>query len=89
MNTGTKASMTPGLTSMQSRAPAVLEHEDEQPVGGAGREQVEDDRLDRDHDRVERHEQQQEREAEHEDEHQRHAVLVEPDDVEGVGGVAR
>ena len=46
----------------QALAPAPLEDGDEHAVGGADREQVEDDRLDRDHDRAERDEQQQERE---------------------------
>ena len=51
--------------------PAVLEDEHEDPVRGRDREQVEDDRLRRDHDRAEREEQEQEREPEHEGEHER------------------
>ena len=54
---------------------AVLEDEHQQPVGGADREQVEQHRLDRDHDRPERHEQQQEAEREHEREHERRVAL--------------
>src|SRR3954468_6004996 len=50
---------------------AVLEDEHEQAVGGPDREQVEDDRLDRDHDRVEGDQHEQERESEHEGEDQR------------------
>ena len=50
--------------------PAVLEDEDEDPVGRRDREQVEDDRLRRDHERAEREEQEEKREAEHEGEHE-------------------
>ena len=42
-------------------ADPVLEDEDQHAVGGADRQDVEDDRLDRDHDRPEREEQEQER----------------------------
>ena len=44
---------------------------DEHAVRGADGEQVEHDRLRRDHDRAERDQQQQEREGEHEAEHER------------------
>ena len=60
MKTGTNASIGPGLKPEQVRAVAVLEHEDEQAERGAGREQVEQDRLDRDDDRAEGDEQQDE-----------------------------
>ena len=50
---------------------SVLEDEHEDAVGRADRQQVEDDRLDRHHDRAERDQQQDEREAEHEQEHDR------------------
>ena len=53
----------------------MLEDQDEQPIGGAHRQQVEHDRLDRDDQRAEGHQQQQEREPEHEREHARHAGL--------------
>ena len=55
----------------QRLAVAVLEDEHQHAVGGADREQVEDDRLDRDHDRAERDQHQQEREPEDEGEDQR------------------
>ena len=54
---------------------AVLEDEHQQAVRGADREQVEEDRLDRDHDRAERDQQQQEAEREHEGEHERRVAL--------------
>ena len=63
-----------GLEAEQLLAPAVLEHQDQHAVGSADGEQVEDDRLDRDHDRAERDQHQQERQPEHEGEHQRHPV---------------
>ena len=50
---------------------AVLEDEDEDPVGGSDREQVQEHRLRRDHDRSERHQHQQEREDQDEAEHER------------------
>ena len=46
----------------QVLAPAPLEHRHQHPVGGRDREQVQDDRLHRDHDRAERDQQQHERE---------------------------
>ena len=71
-----------GLEPEQLGAVAVLEDEHEQAEGRAGREQVEQDRLDRDDDRAEGDEQEQEREAEDEGDDLRHAVRVEVDDVE-------
>ena len=69
MKSGTQLSMTPlGVMPERPGEPAVLEHQDQHAVGRGRREQVQDDRLDRDDDRVERHEHQQERQAEHEDE---------------------
>ncbi len=52
---------------------AVLEDPDEHAIGGPDGEQVEDDRLDRNHDRAEGQEQQQECESEYEREHDRRA----------------
>ena len=59
----------------QVRAPAPLEDGHQQAVGRGHRQQVHQDRLDRDHDRAERDEQQHEREAEHEDEDERRRRL--------------
>ena len=67
---------------------AVLEDEHEDAVGGADRQQVEDDRLDRHHDRAERDQQQDEREAEHEREHERRARRHGVDEVLRAGGHA-
>ena len=89
MKTGTNDSIGPGLNPSCSCEPAVLEDEHEQPERGARREQVQQDRLDRDDDRAEGDEQQHERQAS-----ARTAITsgmpvgVEVDDVEGVGGVA-
>ena len=55
-----------GADAEQTLAEAVLEDEHEHAVGGGDREQVEQDRLDRDHDRAERDQHQQEREEEDE-----------------------
>ena len=64
--------MPPVVSNPRNRLPhAVLEDEHEDPVRGRDGEQVEDDRLRRDHDRAEGDEQEQEREAEHEREHVR------------------
>ena len=88
MKTGHERLDRAGLEAEQLGEVAVLEDEHEQAEGRAGREQVEQDRLDRDDDRAERDEQQQEREAQHEGDDLRHAVRVEVDDVERVGRVA-
>ena len=56
----------------QALAPAPLEERDDHAVGGGDREQVEEDRLDRDHDRAERDEQEPEGEQEDEAEDDRH-----------------
>ena len=56
------------LEAEHARAPAVLEDGDEDPVGGADREQVQRDRRRGDHERPEREQQQHEREPEHEQE---------------------
>ena len=64
-----------GREAEQVRAPAPLEDGDEHAVGGADRQQVEHDRLARDHDRAERDEQEQEREHEHEAEDERGLLL--------------
>ncbi len=63
-----------GVEAEQRLAQPVLEDEDEDPVGGAHREQVEHDRLDRDDDRAEGDQQQQERKPEDEGEDQRQAL---------------
>ena len=58
---GTQLSMTlEGAMPERVAEDLVLEHRDHDPVGGRRREQVERDRLDRDHDRVEDDQQQQE-----------------------------
>jgi hypothetical protein len=54
----------------QRLAVAFLKDQHEDAVGGPDREQVEDDRLDRDHDRAEGDQEQQGREPEHEGEDQ-------------------
>ena len=55
-----------GADAEQALADAVLEDEHEHAVGGGHRQQVEDDRLDRDHDRAECDQHQHEREQEDE-----------------------
>ena len=67
----------------QLLAVAVLEDQHEHAVGGADRQQVERDRLDRHHDRAERDQQQHEREAEHEAEHDRRPRDQDVDEVLG------
>ena len=67
MNSGTQLSMTPlGVIPSGPAKTAVLEDQDQDAVGRRRREQVEQDRLDRDDDRVEGDEHQQERQAEDE-----------------------
>jgi hypothetical protein len=68
--------------------PAVVEDEDHHPERGAGREQVEDDRLDGDDDRAEGHEHEHEREAQDEGKDPGRAVDVDLGDVEGHGDLA-
>ena len=68
--------------------PALLEDEHHDAVGGGGRQQVEQDRLDRDDDRMEGDEHQQERQAEDEPEDERDAVGVDLGDVDGERRVA-
>ena len=63
------------LEPEQLLPPAVLEDEHEDSVCGSDGEQVEDDRLGRDHERAEGEEQDQEGEAEHEGEHEPHDRL--------------
>ena len=63
------------LETEQTLTPAPLEHGHEHAVGRPDGEQVEDDRLQRDHDRPEGHEEQCEREHEHEAEHDRRLSL--------------
>ena len=79
---------TDRLEVEQLLAVAVLEDEHEDAVGGADRQQVEDDRLDRDDDRAERDQQQDEREPEHEREHERRACRQVVDEVLRAGGHA-
>ena len=81
MKTGTKASIGPGLEAEQVGAVTVLEDEHEQPERRARRQQVEQDRLDRDDDRAEGDEQQHERQGQDEADDLGHAVAVEVDDV--------
>ena len=69
----------------EARADAVLEHQHEDAVGGADRQQVQDDRLERHHDGAEDHQQQQEAEPEHEGEHERQVVPLRLDRVDGLG----
>ena len=76
------------LEADQAGADAVLEDEHDQAVGGADRQQVEDDRGRGDHDRPEDQRQQQEAEAEHEDEDVRQPVVHGVDEVDVVGRVA-
>ena len=55
MKIGSQNAMPPfELEVEEVLAPAVLEDGDEHAVGGADREQVQHDRLGRDHDRAER-----------------------------------
>ena len=70
MNSGTHEVIGPGLGEPeQALEPAVLEHQNHHAEARGHGEQVQDDRLDRDHDRAERDQQQQERRREHEREH--------------------
>ena len=80
---GSQDSMT-GASRSPSRlgADALLEDQHEDAVGGPDRQQVQDDRLQRHHDRAEDHEQQQEAEAEHEGEHERQVVLLRLDGID-------
>ena len=55
--------------------PAVLEDEHQQPVGGGDRQQVQQHRLDRDHERAERDQQQQEAQRQDEREDHRRVAL--------------
>ena len=66
MKTGTKASIDPRFDVDDLGHQAVLEHEHQQSEGGPGRQQVEQDRLGRDDERVEGDQQQQERQGQHE-----------------------
>ena len=88
MKSGTQLSMTPLGVIPRGSASALLEDEDQDPIGGARREQVQQDRLDRDDDRVEGHEHQQEREPEHEQEDRRDPVGIDLGDVDRERGVA-
>ena len=74
------------LEAEQRLAPAFLEHQGQHPVGRAHGEQVEDDRLDRDHDRAERDQHQHEREPEDEREHERHPLGEQVAEVARLGG---
>src|SRR6266545_3788247 len=69
--------------------PPVLEHDDEQTVRGTDGKQVQDDRLERDHDRAEREQHQKERQPEDEREHDRQTVLHLLVEVVGPGRDAR
>ena len=64
MKIGTHASITSvGPHAQQVLREALLEDGNQHAVGGARREQVQQDRLDRDDDRAERDQQQQEAQA--------------------------
>ena len=63
--------MPVGVRHADDLAPAVLEDHRQHAEGGRDGEQVEQDRLDRDHDRPERDQQQHERHHQHEAEHER------------------
>ena len=65
------------LEAQQALAPAPLEDGDEHAEGRADREQVEDDRLEGDHNRAERDQQQSEGENQDESEHDRRLLLEE------------
>ncbi len=54
----------------------MLEDRDQRPVGGSDGQQVQDDRLDRHHDRPERDQEEQERQGQDESEHQRCAAAT-------------
>ena len=69
-------------------ADALLEDEHDQPVGGADREQVEQDRLHRHDDRAKRDRQQDEAEPEHEDEDDRQPALHQLVVVDDLGRLA-
>ena len=67
MNIGSQFAIPPFDCEVeQALAPAPLEERDQHAVGGGHGEQVEQDRLDRDHDRAERDEQEPEREQQDE-----------------------
>ena len=67
--------------------PPVLEDQDQDPVGGPHREQIESDRFQRHDDRAESDEQKQEGECEHERDYVRHAVLHLVREVDVIGDV--
>ena len=67
MNIGSQFAIPPfDVEVEQALAPAPLEDRDDDAVRGSDGEQVEDDRLHRDHDRAERDEQEHEGEEQHE-----------------------
>ena len=89
MNSGTQLSMTPlGVIPSGPASQPSWKTSTRMPYAAATRQQVEQDRLDRDDDRVEGDEHQQERQPEHEDEDQRDAVGVDLGDVDRERGIA-
>ena len=60
-----------GFEAQQRLTPTVLEDKHQDAVARANREQIQDDRLDRDDDRAERRQEQQERHGQDEREDQR------------------
>ena len=78
-----------GLEAEQAFGPVMLEHQLKHAVRRPNRQQVERDRLDRDHDRPERDEQEQERHREHEREDDRGVGLHRVVEVLRARGLAR
>ena len=76
------------VESEQPFGPVVLEDEHEHAVGGGDREQVEQDRLDRDHERAEGEQEDPEGEDEHERDHVGQPVCHLPGEVDVARGVA-
>ncbi len=83
---GSQNSITSVCWKPNSFAPMPLEHQHQQPVGGAHREQVHHDGLQRHHDGAEDQHQQHEAGAENEPEHDRRVVV---DDAHAVDGLCR
>jgi hypothetical protein len=91
-STENKEQWQPGLDGLHLLEPedprrdAVLEHQNQQAVGGAGRQQVQQHPKQRDHHRSEHHHQQQERQPQHEGEHDRGVPGGEIEEVHRAGG---
>ena len=76
MNSGSQEPIAPFDWKLRSPSAKRCWKQHEQTVRGADRKQVEQHRLDRDHDRPERHQEQQEAEREHEHEHERRRARI-------------